>query len=220
MATRLERLVVPAVAAAQAGVALAILNWGPTGPIPMHFAWDGSVDRYGGRSESAAIVGAMALLTLAGPFAIRVLSRRRLDQPDEFREATLMLVGVTSLICALAASLAFGLIGEASGPLGAMSAVSAILTVVGAYLGKVSPNALIGVRTPWSFASRLAWDKSNRLAGRLFFWLGLAGFLAAPFLPQPAGLQGFAFLIVAAAGLAVFESWRVWRADPDRTGAL
>ena len=220
MANRLERGLAAAAAAVQAGVALAILRWGDTGPIPMHFGWNGAVDRYGERGEATATVGAMALLTLFAPFAIRALSRRRLDGPGEFREAILMLAGVTSLISALVAALAFGLVGEASAGLGVMWAVGAILAVIGAYVGKVEPNALIGVRTPWSFASRLAWDKSNRLAGRLFFWIGLAGVFAAPFLQQPAGLQGLAILILAAAGLAVFESWRVWRADPDRTGAL
>jgi len=220
MANRLERWVAPAVATAQAGLALAILKWGLTGPIPLHFAWTGEVDRYGGRAETAGIAFGMAALSFLGPLAIRALSRRRTDGTGDFNEAIVMLLGVTSLICALAACLAFGLIEPESGPLGLMSAVCAMFAVIGAYLGKVAPNALIGVRTPWTFASRLAWDKSNRLAGRLFFWTGLVGFLIAPFVPQPIGAQAFTVLILAIAGLAVFESWRVWRSDPDRTGAL
>jgi uncharacterized membrane protein len=118
------------------------------------------------------------------------------------------------------AALAFGLIGanEGSGAL-MMVVVGAILAVSGAYLGKVGPNPLVGVRTPWTFASRLAWDKSNRLAGRLFFWGGLASFIAAPLAPQPLGMQATIAGALLAAAAAVFESWRVWRTDPDRHGA-
>ena len=86
----------------------------------------------------------------------------------------------------------------------------------GALLGKTSPNALVGVRTPWTFSSPLAWEKANRLAGRLFFWGGVAGGLAMPFAPQPAGFKAVTLGALAVAAVAVFESWRVWRGDPDR----
>lgn len=84
----------------------------------------------------------------------------------------------------------------------------------------MGPNALVGVRTPWTYASRLAWDKANRLAGRLFFWFGLLGFAAAPLVPQPAGMRAVVVATIAIAALAVFESWRVWRDDPERRSAF
>ncbi|WP_421732013.1 SdpI family protein [Brevundimonas sp.] len=61
-----------------------------------------------------------------------------------------------------------------------MAGLSLILLGAGAFLGRVAPNRLVGVRTPWSYKSRLAWDRSNRLAGRLLFILGLAGLFVAP----------------------------------------
>jgi uncharacterized membrane protein len=87
---------------------------------------------------------------------------------------------------------------------------------VGAFLGRVGPNVAVGVRTPWTFKSRLAWEKSNRLAGRLFSLLGLIGIVAAPFAPQPAGMMTLIGGVSVAALWSVLESWRVWRADPDR----
>ena len=59
-------------------------------------------------------------------------------------------------------------------------------------------------------------DRSNRLAGRLFFWIGLAGLAAAPFAPQPLGVYALIGAILIAAALSVLESWRVWRDDPER----
>jgi uncharacterized membrane protein len=94
--------------------------------------------------------------------------------------------------------------------------VSLILLVLGAFLGRVAPNPVVGVRTPWSYKSRLAWDRSNRLAGRLFFLLGLIGLIAAPVAPQPLGALSLTGAALIVAALSVFESWRVWRSDPDR----
>ena len=48
------------------------------------------------------------------------------------------------------------------------------------------------------------------------FLLGLGGLVTAPFAPQPLGLQVLIGGVLIAAAWAVFESWRVWRADPDR----
>jgi uncharacterized membrane protein len=92
-----------------------------------------------------------------------------------------------------------------------------VYVVAGAFVGKTSPGPFAGVRTYWSLRSRLAWDKSNRLAGRLMFWGGLVALAASPFAPQPLGVQALIAWILATCAAAVFESWRVWRSDPERT---
>jgi uncharacterized membrane protein len=75
---------------------------------------------------------------------------------------------------------------------------------------------VVGVRTPWTYKSRLAWDRSNRLAGRLLFLIGLAGLVSAPWAVQPLALIALIVAILVAAVWSVIESWRVWRTDPDR----
>jgi uncharacterized membrane protein len=97
-----------------------------------------------------------------------------------------------------------------------MAGLAALFLLIGAVLGRVGPNPIAGVRTPWSYKSRLAWDRSNRLAGRLFFLIGFVGLAAAPVAPQPLGYQVLIGAVLVAALLSVIESWRVWRADPDR----
>ena len=94
--------------------------------------------------------------------------------------------------------------------------MSLLFAVLGAFMGRVAPNPIVGVRTPWAYKSRLAWDRSNRLAGRLFFWLGLLGLITAPLAPQPLGFSLLIVGVLIAAGWSVFESWRVWRTDADR----
>ncbi len=91
-----------------------------------------------------------------------------------------------------------------------------LFAVVGAVMGKVPPNAFVGVRTAWSLSSRLAWDRSNRLAGRLFLGFGLIGMVASLALPQRLAMPILIGGVLIIAGLSIFESWRVWRSDPDR----
>jgi uncharacterized membrane protein len=198
----------------QFGLAGAIALFGPTHPLPMHFNATGQVDRWGDRLEMAFMVLILAVIStviaVARWRATRTVQGRPGQGPALF-VAQLVLV----LIALLNASLTWSLFDQ-PGPRFGMAMVSAIVGVVGAVLGKTSPNALVGVRTPWTFGSRLAWDKANRLAGRLFFWGGLAGMLAAPFAPQPEGFRAVVFGVLAIAAIAVFESWRVWRTDPNR----
>jgi uncharacterized membrane protein len=198
----------------QFGLAGAIALFGPTHPLPMHFNFQGQVDRWGGRLEMATMV-----LILAVVSAVIAVARWRATREGRAKagQAQALFVAqlVLTLIALLNASLTWGWLDQ-PGPRFGMALVSAVVGFVGAVLGKTSPNALIGVRTPWTFQSRLAWDKANRLAGRLFFWGGLAGMLAAPFAPQPIGFQAVHLGVLAIAVIVVFESWRVWLVDPDR----
>lgn len=47
------------------------------------------------------------------------------------------------------------------------------------------------------------------------FWTGLAGLIASPLAPQSIGMVALTVLILGATVLSAFESWRVWRADPE-----
>ena len=207
-------------AVAIAALALWIGTHGPLGPLPMHFDLQGRPDRWGDRAELAMVLcfmAAMAAITpgLMGWFAAR--------SEDVSRRRGLRMGQLVSLIAiaGAAAFMIFSILRGAAGETGAsggwaMAGLGLLLAVVGAGLGRVAPNPVIGVRTPWAYKSRLAWDRSNRLAGRLMFWLGLAGLAAAPIAPQPVGMTSLIVAVLVAVVVAVVESWRVWRADPDR----
>ena len=217
MSARLDRFAGLALVAAQATAAATILTLAPAGPVAMHFDLNGGVDRWGSRSEAAALTGLMALLSAATLFV--VIQRRRAGR-DERRHgvaALSVVLMVTSLIAMLMTALAFHLIqpGEAI-LVTLMAGISVVFAITGSFLGKIGPNRFVGIRTPWTCASRLAWDKSHRLGGRLFFWGGLAGMAAAPLVPQPYGLVATVIGALAITAITMFESWRVWRADPER----
>lgn len=220
MTFSIYRLVTPVAAIGQGLLAAYVWRFGNPGPIPMHFGLDGTVDRYGGRAEAVLlIVGMMVLSLIVG---LMIDSSARMTEADDARARGLAIakglgVSLPCMVSALMAGLALS-----AHPTQLMSGhmVSTVLfglfAIVGAVMGKVPPNAFVGVRTPWSLSSRLAWDRSNRLAGRLFLWFGLIGMVGSLALPQRLAMPLLIGGVLIIAGLSMFESWRVWRSDPDR----
>jgi uncharacterized membrane protein len=75
------------------------------------------------------------------------------------------------------------------------ASVGVLFAVLGNYLGKVTKNFFVGIRTPWTLASDEVWLRTHRLGGRLFVLAGLVVFVS--------GLLGGGVVpLVAAAGLA------------------
>lgn len=95
-------------------------------------------------------------------------------------------------------------------------AISMLAIVIGNFLGKSRPNPFVGVRTPWTKKSDFSWDKTNRLAGRLFVADGLATLatlaVSGPSLAGPVLFWGL--LIIVA--LTIPLSRYYWSIDPDR----
>lgn len=201
------------IVAAGAGVMVA----GPTELLPVHYGLTGGADRWGTRTEIGAVIAGLGLLLALLGFGLGMAAARSPDLP---RRRALRAAQLVALIAILGVVLFAGgasLSGATSIAGGLpMAGLSLTLVAVGGFLGRVGPNPFVGLRTPWTYKSRLAWDRSNRLAGRLLFLLGLFGLAASAFAPQPAGLIAFFTGLIIAVVWSVVESWRVWRSDPDR----
>ncbi len=190
---------------------------GPTELLPVHWNASGQADDWGPREVVGGVLVGLALLTLllGGGMA---LAAGRTEDPARrraLRYAQLVMILSIPVVSLLAASASLSGTSDIGGAL-PVALMSLVILLIGAFLGRVGPNPFVGVRTPWAYKSRLSWERSNRLAGRLFFLIGLAGLLTAPFAPQPIGLYAILAAISLAAVWAVIESWRVWRTDPDR----
>jgi uncharacterized membrane protein len=190
---------------------------GPTELLPIHYNPAGQADDWGSRELLGSLLIAMGLLILVLGGGMGLAARRTEDpaRSRALRYGQLVIVLSLPLISLLIASASLSGTTDIGGAV-PVALMSVAILLIGAFLGRVGPNPVVGVRTPWAFKSRLAWDRSNRLAGRLFFIIGLAGLLTAPFAPRPLGLYTLLAAIVVAALWAAIESWRVWRTDPDR----
>jgi len=209
--------------AAQGLLAFAIWRFGEAGPLPMHYGLSGQVNRWGDRAELALTELGMAL-TLGVLYALLpALAQPRAATSTLARAvpvARWLLLAASLCTSLIMAATGFGLVSGGHSPLPMLAAfVSLLLLAIGAWLGKVEPNPFVGVRTYWSLRSRLAWDKSNRLMGRIAFWAGVIGLVSFPFAPQPLGMERILGALGVGAIAAIFESWRVWRSDPDASAA-
>jgi uncharacterized membrane protein len=130
--------------------------------------------------------------------------------------------GTQLLLLALAWMLATDLRAEAQGSttdigwLGAMAIGCGILFLVADSLPKTRRNFLFGVRTPWTLSSDLSWERTHRLAGRLFMLVALAGLVSALTLRSQALVYTFILPAVAAALACVIYSYVIWRRDAQR----
>ena len=184
--------------------------------IPVHWGVNGEVDRYGGKAEGLLLIpGIGVLLTLLLAFLPRIDPRRaNLAQSQKSYIAiwggTLALLLVVQI---LIVSAALGNPVDIGGIIPV--AVGILFIVIGNYLPKTRSNFYMGVRTPWTLSSNLSWDKTHRLAGRLFILMGLI-MIGSVF------IQGALWVWLMMGGLIAMlialmaYSYIVWKDDPNR----
>ncbi|OAG72282.1 Immunity protein SdpI [Gluconobacter japonicus] len=88
------------------------------------------------------------------------------------------------------------------------------LIIVGNGLGKLRPNTLVGIRTPWTKASVRVWDRTHRASGPIFILAG-AVLMAVGFGMFGTNKTHHTYLTVVFL-LAVFSwglSWILWRKE-------
>ena len=206
-----------------AGLAISAFLWrcGPAGPLPMHLSVLGVVDGWGDRTSVAILLGGTTSL-LAICYGLTDGLIRRLEPATPARRgltaAKRAILCIEVMIAALTMAMAYADFSspEHWGRRVTTGLLALMFLAVGVLLGKAAPNPFVGIRTYWTMKSRLAWDKSNRLAGRLFFWIGVAGLPTALFVDSALVTAAMISAILLAAVVSVIEGWRVWRTDPER----
>jgi uncharacterized membrane protein len=202
----------------------------PEGQYPVHIGLSGRPDRWEDKTGFLVMLSFLTVVTGLIAALMSWLTRDTRLGEQARRAGPLFplgrVIGLVGPAGAAVLMVAVGL-GKLNDPADAglitrvvMAFLALVMLATGDQMGRTKPNAVAGVRTYFTLTSRLAWDKSNRLVGRLFFWSGLIGLLAAPFAPQPwaAGALIAALLVSTAWGL--IEGWRVWRVDPERREAV
>ncbi|MGN6515139.1 MAG: SdpI family protein [Rhizomicrobium sp.] len=94
--------------------------------------------------------------------------------------------------------------------------ISLLISFLGNYIGKSRATFFIGMRLPWTLTSDLAWEKSNRLLGRIFVVTGLIALASGFGLGTRIGLGVLAAGMVLGVIAAGITSYVVWKHDPER----
>jgi uncharacterized membrane protein len=184
--------------------------------LPVHWNLAGEVDRYGGKVEGLLLLP--LLVTALYPLLLLLprIDPGRANYATFADVYTLIRLSITAMLafvyaCILLASFGYHVDMGLLIPL----AVGILFCILGNVMGKIRPNWFVGVRTPWTLSSRDSWNKTHRLAGRLFVVLGCT-FAAYGFLQTVWMLTAVIALGVAMLLWIVIYSYLVWRHDPNR----
>ena len=154
--------------------------------VPMHWGFDGEINRYGSKNE-LWLTGALGpLFALLFQFLPRLDPKRRnYEKFQTYYEAfSLVLVAFIAVMMGVALLESFR-----PGTLSMGRVVSALVGLlflfVGNIMGKVKPNFFMGIRNPWTLSDPDVWNRAHRLGGGLFFLTGLVTVVSAILLPEP-----------------------------------
>jgi uncharacterized membrane protein len=87
----------------------------------------------------------------------------------------IVLIGIAAMFLVGEAAIAMRALDPAFDVLRWLFLAVGILTVViGAVLGRIPPNRVVGIRTPWTLADEGVWIRTHRFTGRLMTLAGVA----------------------------------------------
>ena len=86
--------------------------------------------------------------------------------------------------------------------------VGLLLIVLGNFMGKITKNFFVGIRTPWTLASDEVWLRTHRLGGKLFVVAGGVVLVSGLFGGGPVPL---AVAVAVAAGIPIVYSFVIYR---------
>ena len=147
--------------------------------VPTHWNWKGEVDGWSSKPFGAFFLPSMTVILWLVLLVLPWLSPRGF-KVEAFRPIyniiVLMMVVLMAYIHLVALQAALHPKLDMARAL--MGGILLLFAGIGALLGRVKRNFWVGVRTPWTLASEVVWDRTHRLASRVYTIVGIAGALA------------------------------------------
>jgi uncharacterized membrane protein len=186
--------------------------------IPIHWNGHGEVDGYGGKLIGLLLLPlvslAIYLFTFTTTYTLSLALPGIFNHPTfsraygAFRFACIFLL---SMVYAAMVMAAWG--RPVNVTTASMIGMGVLVMTVGNYLGKIRPNWVLGVITPWTLASRESWNKTHRLAGWLSIVIGCL--IAATGIIWTTWMTALLIVACLASVIAVISySYIVYRDDP------
>lgn len=179
--------------------------------MPRHWNFKGEIDAYWGRTAGV-------FAPLAATFVIYMLLvfLPYLDPKKEnyarFAGAYtfvrwllvvfLSLIYIISILAAMGYDLPISLLVKAM--------VAVLLMLIGNFMGQFRHNYFVGIRTPWTLADEVVWQKTHRLGAKVWVMGGFICLLAA-FMDNAWGLGLFIVSIIVMVIWPVVYSYLVFR---------
>lgn len=146
--------------------------------VPMHFDLKGNVDRYGTKHEFLVLIAMLTVINVAAYLAVS-----NIYKIDPRKGASLnkdrmkrMAFAVSVYLSAIWVMLIYQIMHNDVTLMMkfVFVAMGLLFALLGNYMYNIQPNYFAGIRLPWTLESEDNWRKTHHLAGRLWFFGGLA----------------------------------------------
>lgn len=162
--------------------------------IPVHWNFEGEIDRYGEKIE-------ILLIPILLPLLIYVifLVIPKIDPKKKLNNMGNKLQTLKFLLTTLMSGLALFIIYSSQSKTSASPNIiflfiGVLYVVLGNYFKTIKANYFIGIRTPWTLESESIWKETHLLGGKLWLIGGLMVIISALFLEEM--LNSVVFLII------------------------
>lgn len=132
--------------------------------IPVHFDAAGRPDRYEAK-ETGAWLTLWVIIGMGVLFAILPAISPKSKPIDSFRRTyDIIAIGSLLFMAAIHVVVLNAAKGDALSPTVLGIIICMMLGFLGNFLGKVTPNYFVGIRTPWTLESPEVWERTHRFA--------------------------------------------------------
>lgn len=198
----------------------------PADNIPVHWNAQGVADRFSDRQEALYLLWLIPGMAALGALVFAILPQIEPLQGNLFKSrkaynavwisTMILFLGIHGGISYMM-TLGSGADMQSNEFVRLVIAGTGILFIVlGNYLPKTRQNWFLGIRTPWTLSSEYTWEKTHRLAGRLFFATGFICLIGAFVLNGIALAFMVSGLAVSSALFCVGYSFFIYRKAPDK----
>ena len=182
--------------------------------LPMHWNIDGEVDKYADASIAFLFPPAVMIFILSIFSILSKLDPRKKNIQLSHKSIAAFSLAITLLMVTIEVSY-IAIVNGVDVPMMMVigTSVGILLIISGNYLGKTRSNFFIGIRTPWTLSSDAVWQKTHRLAGKLFMITGFIMVTFCLFIPN-SNLGTLVMLTVLPAALIpCVYSWWLWKEE-------
>ena len=140
--------------------------------LPTHFGFDGQADGFSSKFE--AVVGMPFVMLALQIFAVFVTSRDPKAGNVTPKIQKLVYWIIPTILCIVQVMVYGGALGWIHGQARIGNVMlGLIFLVIGNYLPKIKQNYTVGIKLPWTLDNEENWNKTHRLAGKLWVIGGL-----------------------------------------------
>jgi uncharacterized membrane protein len=198
--------------------------------LPVHWGADGRPDRFLPRDEALRMYWLLPGFAVVLTIILAILPSIDPLKGNIHRSSRAYLtawIGSMALLALVSVGIAMMTVRGATGDADSnqfvrwiMAGVGVLFIFLGDAMPKTRPNFFVGVRTPWTLSSDLAWQKTHRLAGWLFVLAGFWAIVAAFTLHGIALALAVTGPMMGAVAISAVYSWFVWKDDPDKRQSI